>query len=288
LPDEDTVLTLDRLDQATRWSMATQQQLTDATAHSQRVTTSAISPDSTSLAVGGVAGGVSILDTTTLIVTREFAAYPPEYVIDALYYSPDGNILYTVNLFLGVLAWDTRTWNTLRQVSPADTQLLETAISPDGSQLAIAIEERIFIYDAITGEQRATFAIPPISVIQTMAFSNDLRWLAIGGNIDSVMIFNTQTGELLVALRGHELNFADLGFSPNADLVATGLIGGTAYLWNLSNIPETEGSEIQIPRAELRQIPKLQLQTMLWSPDGTNLMLADWSGTVYMMSVPED
>lgn len=286
LPNNETLLTLDSTTHLMSWRLDNEQMLADIIPHSQTISSATLSNDGSMLALGAINGLVRIVDTARMVVTHEFAAYRGGFPVRALHFSPNDDKLYTIGDTGVVLVWDANGWTSAQTLEEGEMPFAST-LSPDGQWLAIARSERVNIYDAATSESVISLAIPPISFIRTLQFSQDKRWLAMGGGSESVTVFDTQTGDLLVALRGHGSGFSGLAFSANADLIVTGLAGGKVYLWNLADIPEDASNEISIPRAELSQVPNLSLSGLLWSADGTYLLLADRRGPVYMLNVPE-
>lgn len=289
LPDDETVITYGADEQLRKWSLGAGRQIAQVQGHEQGISAAALSLDGTRLAVGGTNGTVTIFETATLEKIGSFTAHRGGFAVQALYFSPNSNVLYTIGGEGNVIGWNTTTYATVRQLESETVPPLGSAVSADGTLLAVARSERLNVYDLSNGERTSSFAIPPFEQIEKMQFSGDKAWLAIGGSIDSVTIFDIASGELVIALREHERDFLGLAFSPQQDLILTGINGGKAYLWNLSQIAAlaSTGSadQVQIPRATLQQVPNLSLSSLNWSPNGAYIVLADRKGAVYVLSL---
>jgi WD40 repeat protein len=124
--------------------------------------------------------------------------------------------------------------------------------------------------------------------VRQLLFSADGSWLALGGDFDSVLVFEVATGDLVVGLQGHGTGLSELAFSPDKRLLATGLGGSGVFLWDLSSLvgqaASTSTDQVQIPRATLgEKVPGLSLSAMIWANNGSYLALADRFGKVYVL-----
>lgn len=289
LVDDETYLALDGKNNLSKRSVVDTESVQQIPAHEQRYSAWAISPDETLVAVGGIDGIVNLYRLATLEPVTNFIAHHGGFAIDALYFSPSGNILYTVGADEIIRSWNTTTWDIISELEDNALSLFGTATTPDGTKLAVARAERMNIYDTNTGELLTTFDIPTFSAISVMKFSSDGAWLAMGGNIDSVVIFDISTGDMVIALPGHSDDFVDLAFSESHDLIVTGLGGGNAFLWDLRGLlaGNPDSQQVQIPKAVLQQVKGLQLHKVDWTTDGTKIMLIDRRGPIYVLGIPE-
>ncbi|MFP4324164.1 MAG: WD40 repeat domain-containing protein [Anaerolineales bacterium] len=290
LPDDgESVIGLTNNAEIFRWSLQDGSLLAEARITSEAISAAVLSPNSARLAVGTTDGWITLWDTATLDRIARFAAYPGGSTVQGLYYAPEDDILYSVGGNGEVLAWNSLNQELLRTLQDDET-VLASASSPDGTRLALAQRERLNVYDTRSGTPINQFDIPPFGAIYAMEISQDNAWIALGGNIDSVTIFDLSSGELVVALREHGANFGDLALSPDRSMIVTALDGGVASVWDLrsflgADIPATQ-VEVDVPRARLTQIPNLRNSALVWSPEGQYILLADRSGPVYMLHVP--
>ncbi len=289
LPDDAGVLGLTTDARLLRWSLEGGDITQETDLSGGAVTAMALSPNGARLAIGGEDGSITLLDTQSFEQRGRIIASQGGFSVTGLYYDPSGDLLYSTLESGEVFAWNSANQARLQDVE-AGARILGSVASPDGSLLAIARPERLNLYDTRSGARRNSFEIPPFGVIFQMEISQDNAWIAIGGNIDSVTLFDLASGELVVALREHRAQFGALAFSPDRQMIVTALDGGPAYLWDLSafrgaELPAAQ-VEVDIPRARLNQVPDLRTSALVWSPEGQYILLADRSGPVYMLRVP--
>jgi len=286
LPDAAFVLSLGEDEQLRKWSLQDGVQTAQVVAHEHSISAAALAPDGGRLVVGGINGVLNIFETATLEKVDSVSIHMGGFYAQSLHFSPNGRVLYSVGSEGAVVGWDTSTWGRIRQLEQGYPPPLSAVHSADHNLLAIIRAEGVQIYALDSGERLNSFAIPPFEYVTEATFSPDNTWLAWGGDLDSVVVFNVASGELVVALRGHGQNFVDLAFAPDSRLLLTGVGGGAAYMWNLNDLPPQAPDEIQIQRAVLSQVADLKLNTLRWSADGKYIVLADRVGGVFVLSIP--
>jgi WD40 repeat protein len=165
--------------------------------------------------------------------------------VACLCFSPDSRTLFTTS-------WKTvRYWNvaTGTESRPAMTITASTPImacNPNGKTLALAYNYAGFRTEAmltlldLTGQQKQKTISPVWGVCQSLAFSPNGRFLAVGNGLETVSVFDAASGK-------KEKEFASPGdcvaFSPDSRLLATsgrfrwgGLdepLASTIYIWDV-------------------------------------------------------
>jgi serine/threonine protein kinase len=163
----------------------------------------AVSPDGSTLAVGGDAQIVQIYDLATrcLKATLEGHTQP----VKAISFSPDGKLLasaggYTVRL------WNTETWTVSSEHINHHPEVVCVRFSPDGKLLAIADGESdlphykllptaIILWD-VAARDEVRWLRGHTNTIWALAFSPDGKTLASGSADQTVKFWDTATGEL--------------------------------------------------------------------------------------------
>ncbi|MCA0457636.1 MAG: hypothetical protein LCI00_26960 [Chloroflexi bacterium] len=143
----------------------------------------AFSPDGTILAVGG-GGTLQLWDvaTNTMQTSLETGATD----ISALSFSPDGSTLIYGGSGSGIWVWDLASDN--HALSDGQTgSVSDLAFSPDGQVIATTDGDTVELWDASTGENKATLTGQAASI----AFSPDGTLLASGGEAGGVALWGT-------------------------------------------------------------------------------------------------
>lgn len=148
------------------------------------------------------------------------------------------------------------------------------AFSDDGHALALSAGNTnvVSVWDTATGTNR--FRLPPrADVITDLVFSPDGRTLAVPGDDTTVQLRDARTGELAATLAGHDVAVTAIAFSPDGRTLAT-LGGHWTKLWHLPT---------------RREVGTLLTggDRLAFSPDGTLLLLAHWSGQARLLRAPQ-
>ena len=119
-----------------------------------------------------------------------------------------------------------------------DTFPFDTALSPDGSRLAVASADVdvVSVFDVRTGDlvlelPRHTYSVNSVS------WSPDGRWIATGAGDSSVRIWDAATGTLEERLLGHTGVVTTVDWSPDSRRIVSGGSDGTARVWELEVHP---------------------------------------------------
>ena len=116
--------------------------------------------------------------------------------------------------------------------------------------------------------------------ISALAFSSDDRWLASAGSGDLLgMIWDMQGRTRHAVLKGHKAEITSIAFSPgSAAFVLTTSLDGTAKLW----YRDTGDFVASV------SVPDSLVQSAVFSPDGTAVLVGAANGKFYAWSIRGD
>ena len=145
--------------------------------------------------------------------------------------------------------------------------------SPDGSIIASAHRDRIYVWHSTTKRVLAMLDEHPNS-INALALSPDKIRLATGSGDWTVRLWNVQTGTFLRSLTGHSSAVNAVAFSPDSKILASA--GSTLQLW------DTATGELQ--HANSKDLGSITL--LVFSPDGKILATGGgWDFSVHLWNV---
>ncbi len=164
-------------------------------------------------------------------------------------YSPDGSVL-AVTSSIGVWLYDADTLEALHLLTGHTDTVNNITFSPDSRTLASAENNTIFLWDVITGTQKAILqTLEPKDVhtrdfVDTVVFSPDGKMLASANRKGAVQLWNMKTWELQATFQ-RPLDLHDPMYNPNsANLIAFSPDGRTVasiseswttlYLWDVA------------------------------------------------------
>jgi DNA-binding beta-propeller fold protein YncE len=160
----------------------------------------AVSPDGSTLAVGGAAKTIQVYDLPTRRLKAIMRGH--DHDVASLDFSPDGKWLASAG-GRTVLFWDTATWAAIGGPIQHAPEVISVRFSPDGRILAIA-----------DGES----ALPHYKYLET-----------------SIILWDVAAGAEVRRLRGHTNTIWALAFSPDGKTLASGSADQTVKFWDLAS-----------------------------------------------------
>jgi WD40 repeat protein len=223
-PDGSTVLTASEDSTARIWDASSGRQVVVLRGHQDEVGAASFSNDGSLLVTASLDGTSriwNVADGTTAAVLRGHAGG----VLSATF-SPDGDRVAT-----GGTDGTARLWDPLAGEVLFEGEVSNVWGEPGGSRIAISTwDGAIHVMDSEKGRELYDIAV---GAPQTGAeFSADGTLIASGG-LDGVgRVWDSESGELVTELRGHEPGFMFAGFFDGSDQVLTWSEDGTARLWD--------------------------------------------------------
>lgn len=151
--------------------------------------------------------------------------------------------------------------------------------SPDGTQLAVATQIGIWIYDAATQKELKLYTGHPDEIWE-IAFSPDGSTLAsCGGWRDNrIYLWEATTGKHKATLDGHAEveDTTSIAFSPDGSILASGSDDGYILLWD---------TRTAMSFASLIADEDESIETLVFNPDGTLIASGGWNQPVRLWDV---
>jgi WD40 repeat protein/serine/threonine protein kinase len=239
------------------------------------------------LAASGFDGKVMTVEVWD-VRTRQlaFPQITSEMETYAVAFSPDGEYLVTGSGDRTVQVWNARTGKRVGKLGTHDRQVQGLAFSRDGRHVASASADgKVKVWDwdpnRLGDEQtpRHTFRDSVPMTGMTFGFSPDGRRLVVGGEKQTVKIWDVETEQELLSLDGHSRDVGATAFSPDPDgrWVASSGEDSTVKIWD-----SRSGKLIRNFRGHTGIVTSLA-----FSPDGRRLYSGSRDHTVKVWDVTQ-
>lgn len=164
---------------------------------------------------------------------------PLESHINSIEFSPDGKCLLIASNCGSVTLSDAETGAHLESIESGLEPYYCANFSPDGSRIAVSdmFGCRIFPFEfAIPEAERPAIGgldlIADEDAVYSIQFSPEGARVATAAEAGRACIWDAETGELLLALDGHDDLVTSASFSPDGIRILTASIDGTARVWD--------------------------------------------------------
>lgn len=243
------------------------------------------SPDGKRVASAGVDGTAKIWDATTgekLLVLKGTSGGPGSEAgfVWFVAFSPDGRFLATAGGDRIVRIWDATTGEELSAFYAHDNHIFHITFSPAGSRLATASWDGTSkVWDVLTGEKLLSLTEADSGRPEYVDFTPDGARLAVavqaGVAEGWATIWDVDTGDSLVTLRGHGAYVRTAAFSPDGRRIVTTGDDRTARIWDAE-----EGSLLRVLSGHADSI-----SAAAFSPDGQRLATSGWDGVTKVWDI---
>jgi WD40 repeat protein/serine/threonine protein kinase len=201
-----------------------------------------------------------------LATSRELAVM----AINDLEVDPERSILFSLQALR--TAYSRQAVDALHRAVPASRvrmalsgdadETLSVQYSPDGTSIAAASNNEVFVYDS--GDGQKMFSLPG----RVATYSPDGSLLAAGAQDGTVRILDLETEEIIHTLRGHSDWIDYLQFNPDGRMLVSQSLDDTFIVWDTDTGEKLFTSSGMTSGFEL-------LYSVAFSPDGRLLLSQD-------------
>jgi WD40 repeat protein len=226
----------------------------------------AYSPDGRLLATVGERQRVTLWDATTGKRVKDLGGEP----VTASYvaFTPDGKQVVTLSNDKEFSVWDLSTGTRARSLTAKDGASA-VAIHPRVPRVAFGGWGAVHVLDLATGKAVGRFShFQGHSRVTAIAYSPDGDLLASAGEERSIIVWDADSGKILLTIRGYREGVDGLAFSPDGKRLATAGRGESIELWDVDGL-----------RAKIRDRPRPAGPTGPKPPPADRRVLkghADW------------
>ena len=241
------------------WDANTGQLKKVLTEHSRGVTSIAFSPDGRTLASGSYDDTIRLWNAVTG-ENKKTLKHPGQGHLGVVF-SPDGKTL-AGRIGQEVRLWDANTYRHKATLTAHNMNIWSIAFSPDSRTLAGGTFF-VHLWNASTGEQRATLTNGDPGVVDHIVFSPDGSILA-SGSMGSVDLWNVVTGVHLQTLTENMRIINSLLFGPDGQTLASGSNDGTIHLWRVSSTQPVDMNSLTPPKSTADKVYNNAIRAVMW------------------------
>ena len=218
------------------WDTASGKEASSLKGHTFPIVSVAISPDGKTLASGAIfEKTVRLWDVPT---GKEKEGLKHVFPVRYFAWSPDGKTLASASMGT-VTFWDVaKGTEKFVHKPPRDSPTRDSDAvvwSPDGKTLAVLSSNwgTVQFWDGETGKEKHGVGGDHRDNLRCMAFSRDSKRLAVGGS-KVIWLWNLETDEEPTKLFGPGPYVRSVAFSPDGKILASGGVGDSVLLWDVS------------------------------------------------------
>ncbi len=265
-PDGNTIVTISNYNDAKLWDIATGCEIIAFCGHSGPVWDASFSPDGAWIVTASFDGTARVWDADS---GREFVRLNAiGSRVNSARFLADGLRIVTASRNFSAQIWDVATGLEIFSLNGHKSVVNSACPDQNGGKIVTASRDgSIRLFDASNGSEIRTFGNSEFPANRASFSPDGLRILACLNK--TAILWDTESGQEIAVLRGHESVITDACFSLDGTRIATASIDKSARLWvvaNLSQANKRPGHESEINCAN-------------FSPDGALIITASGDST---------
>lgn len=234
--------------------------------HTDEIKDVAFSPDGEWIVSAGGDGMLKVWDVRTKRELYTLTQFNDE--IKGVDVSPDGELIASA-CTSKITLWNVETRKEIRTLAEGAKELACVTFSPSGKEIGGGGWESLQVWDVETGERNLTFDYYDSGMVHDVSFSPDGKKV-VGSGTFGPRVWDASTGEALPTLggdRGARLT-ASVAFDGDGRRIVAGG-NGAVTVWDSAT------GEVLLTMGHASQ-----LDGVLFSPDGNQIVSGSWDGTL--------
>ena len=227
------------------------------------------SPEDSLIGSGSLNGDIHLWDVATGEQRQEMKGHTAR-VID-LAFSSDLRTIASASVDGSVRIWDVFSGKELHVFDGHFGNFTCLDVSLDGSQVVAPTHDRtVCLWDVASGKLNTTFDKEGFFAVAEVVFNPTKNIIATASYGRFISLWNSETGEQITMLKGHEDHVLSADFSPDGKTIVSGSQDKKVRLWDLDTFKvkhKLEGHEIAVT-------------SVAFSPDGTTIASGGKDATV--------
>ena len=247
-PDGQSLVTGGEDRAAKVWNAESGQELLVLKGHTEPVTSVAFSPDGQRIVTGSQDNSAKIWDSRTGQELLALKGHKGQVLSVA--FSPDGQRIVSGSKDMTAKVWDAENGQEVPSLRGHLDFVSNIAFSPDAKRIATASGDNTArVWDAETGRELLVLKMHPtapnknwsLAAAWSVAFSPDGQRIVTGSQDQTAKVWDSETGQELFALTGHQAAVLSAAFSPDGKCIVTGACDwfapgpGEAKVWSAEN-----------------------------------------------------
>lgn len=264
------------------WDMASTGESRKLASYGEGIASVAISPNSKTVASGGLDKSIMVWDVVTGKKLRSFSGHSK--IIKSVAFSRDGKTVASASGDKTIKLWNIATGRVVRTLSGHDGDVNSVTFSPNGKMLASGSDDAtIKIWRADSGLEKCT--LKDYFEVNSVAFSPDGKTLASGhtgdffsgGKSNTLKLWDINTCREISTLPGHNHGVKSVAFSPDGKTLVSGGNDGTLKIWGANT-----GLEMHTLDGHSSGV-----QSIAFSPNGETLVSGSVDNTLKLWRVSD-